>query len=151
MILDQKWSIKRTKLLIKRLKNTKCFDFFDHFQFISISFWFILSSFWSILISFWSILISFWSRFDQFWSFIDNLKKFNRFCHNQLKSGFKFGLKKLIKRRYDHNIRRFVNLDLLDCLSLHESLPKHNFTKRVFSLWASWPRPSCIVIGVSIF
>ena len=59
--------------------------------------------------------------FDHFWS-ISIRTQFFWFGRAQLKSRFKFGLKKSIESWYHHNIRQFVYLDGLDRLSLQSYL-----------------------------
>ena len=43
---------------------------------------------------------------------------FNQICCSELKSGFKFGSKKLIKRQFDNHIKQNLALDRLDRQSL---------------------------------
>ena len=71
--------------------------------------------FWLFYIN-WSFSISFQKKLIDFDLFNIIGICFNRFCHDELKSGFKFGLKKSIKRWL--NISRFGDLDQLNCLSL---------------------------------
>ena len=92
--------IKISKESIKRSKKSIYFDFFDHY--------------WSLLILIWSLSIEF-ELMDIFWT--DNIQ----YCSNELKSGFKFGLKKLIKSRFHHNISWLVDLDRLDRWKLVEN------------------------------
>ena len=118
-----KESIKRLKYSIKRSKRS---------IYIKKSIYFILfHHYWSLSISFRSVLINS-NCFDIFWT--DN----NQFRSDELKSGFKFGSKKLIKRRFDHDISRFGDLDRLHCLSL-EVEPvvermKHSFNKELLCM-----------------
>ena len=112
MIKRSKKSIKKSKLLIKRsklliyIKKSIYFDFFGPFQFISISY-----QLKSIDFDLYDIIQT---HFDQF-------------CHDELKSGFKFGWKMLIKRQFDHNISGFGDLDRLHRLSLFKTLVVKNF------------------------
>ena len=59
--------------------------------------------------------------------------QFNWFHREELKSSLKFGSKELIKSRFDHDKRQFVDLDRLDCLSLilplHIKLREKSFLK----------------------
>ena len=82
----------------------------------------IVRVFWSFSISFWYLLINF-NLFSMIWT------QFNQFCCDELKSGFRFGLKKSIKSWFDHNISWLVNLDRLDCLSLVKYRQYNQFIK----------------------
>ena len=93
--LDQKWSIKRSKKLIKRskksIKRSKKSIYIEKVNII-----------WLFYISR-SFSISFWLKSIKFDLFNIIVTCFNQFCGDELKSSFKFGLKKLIKSQFDHD------------------------------------------------
>ena len=75
----------------------------------------------SIYFGFFIITISFWSLLIDFGHFFIIRTDDNQFCCGKLKSDFKFGSKKLIKSRFDHNISWNLALDWLDRQCLHKS------------------------------
>ena len=78
-----------------------------------------LSIYFNIFDNFWSILISFLLKSIDFKLFNIIRTRFNQIRRDNFKSSFKFGSKMLIKRRFDHNISRFGDLDQLHCLILN--------------------------------
>ena len=77
-----------------------------------------MSNYFNIFDYFGSILISYRLKLIGFELFDINWTRFNQFRHDNLTSGFKFGSKMLIRRRFDHDMSRFGDLDWLDHLSL---------------------------------
>ena len=66
----------------------------------------------------WSLSISFQLKSFDIDLFDIIQTHFNQFPRTELKPGFKFELKKSIKRQFDHYVSWFGDLDWLHCLSL---------------------------------
>ena len=65
--------------------------------------------------------------FDWFYLFNIFGTDFNQFRHDDYKSSYKFGLKKLIKSRFDHDLSWNLSLSWLHCISLAFS--------NIYSIW----------------
>ena len=90
-----------------------------------------------------SIWISFWLKLIDFDLFDIIRTHFNRFRHEVLKSGFKFGSIKSIKRWFDQYISPFGNLNQFYSLSLVQVVNyKAVFGVKLIALFAHLPKSS---------
>ena len=122
-----RFQFQQRKILCRRSRFWYKFDLFsikvDHFRSIfDVLIKMIDQNDWlkdlKKLINYQPILISFWSILIDFDLFYTIPTWFNQFRHDDKFRFQEFGSKKLIKRRFVHDISRLVNLDWLDCLSL---------------------------------